>query len=85
MRQGTILIRGGRIFVGDGRVIESGAVLVRNGKIEEVFEGVGPDPASLKAEAVEAAGKTVLPGFIDVHIQRTIAAPAQMRSHAWTP
>jgi imidazolonepropionase-like amidohydrolase/ABC-type multidrug transport system permease subunit len=68
MRQGSMLIRGGRIFVGDGRVIESGAVLVRNGKIEEVYEGAGPDPALLKAEAVEAAGKTVLPGLIDVHI-----------------
>jgi imidazolonepropionase-like amidohydrolase/ABC-type multidrug transport system permease subunit len=68
MRQAAILIRGGRIFVGDGRVLESGAVLVRNGRIEEVYEGGGPDPATLKVEAVEAAGKTVLPGLIDVHI-----------------
>ena len=67
-RQDTFLIRGARIFVGDGRVIESGAVLVRNGKIEEVYDGLGPDPASMKAEAVEAAGKTVLPGLIDVHV-----------------
>ena len=68
VRQSAMLIRGGRIFVGDGRVIESGAVLVRNGKIEEVYEGNGPDPRSLNAEAVEAAGKTVLPGLIDVHV-----------------
>jgi imidazolonepropionase-like amidohydrolase len=64
----SFLIRGARIFVGDGKVIESGAVLVRGGKIAEVYEGAGPDPKSVRAEAVEAAGKTILPGLIDVHI-----------------
>ena len=41
-RSGTYLIRGARIFVGDGQVIESGAVLVRKGKIEEVFSRHSP-------------------------------------------
>jgi imidazolonepropionase-like amidohydrolase/ABC-type multidrug transport system permease subunit len=67
-RSRTVLIRGARIFVGDGRVIESGAVLIKNGKIEQVYEGEAPDPKQLRAEAVEAAGKTVLPGLIDVHV-----------------
>jgi imidazolonepropionase-like amidohydrolase/ABC-type multidrug transport system permease subunit len=67
-RGDTFLIRGARIFVGDGKVIENGAVLVRGGKIAEVYEGDGPDPKTLKAETVEAAGKTILPGLIDVHI-----------------
>ncbi|MBV9771582.1 MAG: ABC transporter permease [Bryobacterales bacterium] len=69
----TLLIRGARIFVGDGRVIESGAVLVKNGKIEHVYEGEAPDPKQLHAEPVEAAGKTVLPGLIDVHVH--LSAP----------
>ncbi|HTW63544.1 MAG TPA: amidohydrolase family protein [Bryobacteraceae bacterium] len=64
----TILIRGARIFVGDGRVIESGAVLIKDGKIDLVYEGEAPDPKDLHAEAVEAAGKTILPGLIDVHV-----------------
>jgi len=67
-RSESFLIRGARIFVGDGQVIESGAVLVRGGKIAEVYEGAGPDPKSVRAEAVEAAGKTILPGLIDVHV-----------------
>jgi len=67
-RSETFLIRNARIFVGDGKIIESGAVLVRGGKIAEVYEGNGPDPKSVKAETVEAAGKTILPGLIDVHI-----------------
>jgi imidazolonepropionase-like amidohydrolase/ABC-type multidrug transport system permease subunit len=64
----TTLIRGARIFVGDGRVIESGAVLIKNGKIEHVYDGEAPDPKVLRAELVEAAGKTVMPGLIDVHV-----------------
>jgi imidazolonepropionase-like amidohydrolase/ABC-type multidrug transport system permease subunit len=67
-RGDTFLIRGARIFVGDGKVIENGSVLVRGGKIAEVYEGEGPDPKTLKAETVEAAGKTILPGLIDVHV-----------------
>jgi imidazolonepropionase-like amidohydrolase/ABC-type multidrug transport system permease subunit len=62
------LIQNARIFVGNGKVIESGAVLVRNGKIENVYEGSFPDAKSLNAEAIDAAGKTILPGLIDVHV-----------------
>lgn len=67
-RSRTILIRNARIFVGDGKVIQSGGVLVRNGKIAEVYEGNVPEGNAVKAEAIEAAGKTVLPGLIDVHV-----------------
>ena len=67
-RSKTYLIRGARIFVGDGKVIESGAILVRDGKIAEVFEGEGPDPRTVKATLIEAEGKTILPGLIDVHV-----------------
>src|SRR5579862_931956 len=67
-RSETFLIRGARIFVGDGTVVENGAVLVHGGKIAEVYEGNGPDPKTVNAEAVEAAGKTILPGLIDAHV-----------------
>ncbi|HVI08053.1 MAG TPA: amidohydrolase family protein [Candidatus Binatia bacterium] len=67
-RSDTFLIRGARIFVGDGRVIENGSVLVRGGKVAEVFDGPAPEPKKLNAEVVEAAGKTILPGLIDVHV-----------------
>jgi imidazolonepropionase-like amidohydrolase/ABC-type multidrug transport system permease subunit len=67
-RSDTYMIRNARIFVGDGKILENGAVLVRGGKIAEVYDGAGPDPKSVKAESVEAAGKTILPGLIDVHV-----------------
>ncbi len=72
-RHESYLIRGARIFVGNGKVIESGAILIRDGKIAEIYEGEGPDPKTVKATLIEASGKTVLPGLIDVHVH--LAAP----------
>jgi imidazolonepropionase-like amidohydrolase/ABC-type multidrug transport system permease subunit len=67
-RSEQFLIRNVRIWPGDGSVIENGSVLVKDGKIAALFEGGGPDPEKLKAEVVEGAGKTLLPGLIDVHV-----------------
>jgi imidazolonepropionase-like amidohydrolase/ABC-type multidrug transport system permease subunit len=66
-RSEPFLIRNVRIWTGD-RTIETGAVLVRDGKIAEIFEGAAPDPEKLKAQVVEGAGKTLMPGLIDVHV-----------------
>ncbi len=66
-RNRPILIRGPRILVGDGKVIEAGGLLLRNGKIVKVYPTVPPeDPA---VETLEASGKTLLPGFHDVRVQ----------------
>lgn len=67
-RDHTYLIQNARIFVGNGKVIESGSVLIRQGRIAEIYEGTAPDAKALNAEAIEAAGKTVLPGLIDMHV-----------------
>jgi imidazolonepropionase-like amidohydrolase len=67
-RSRSILIRNARIFTGDGKVIETGSLLIRNGKIAEIYEGTAPDPKELKAVLIEGAGKTVLPGLIDVDV-----------------
>jgi imidazolonepropionase-like amidohydrolase/ABC-type multidrug transport system permease subunit len=62
------LVTNARIFVGNGKVIESGAVLISNGRIENVYEGNFPDAKSLNADAIDGSGKTILPGLIDVHV-----------------
>ncbi|HZR25622.1 MAG TPA: amidohydrolase family protein [Vicinamibacterales bacterium] len=77
-RDDSFLIRNAKIFVGDGRIIESGSLLVRHGKIEKIFDGPAPDGAALKADVIEASGKTVLPGLIDVHVH--LGAPAGVLS-----
>ncbi len=69
MRRGqTWLLQNARIFVGNGKVIESGAVLLKGGKIAEVYGGTFPDAKTLNAEPIDGAGKTVLPGLIDMHV-----------------
>ena len=67
-RRGAWLIKDARLFLGDGGVLEKGSVLIKDGKIEQIFEGSAPDPKSLDATAIEGAGKTLLPGLIDVHV-----------------
>jgi imidazolonepropionase-like amidohydrolase/ABC-type multidrug transport system permease subunit len=67
-RSQSRLFQNARIFVGDGHVIQHGAVLVRDGKIAQVFETPPSDTKSLHAEIVDASGKTLLPGLIDMHV-----------------
>jgi len=69
LRRNTIrLIRGANIYSGDGAMIRNGAVLLKDGRIAEVFPDRGPDPESVNADPLEAAGKTVIPGLIDTHV-----------------
>ncbi len=67
-RSRTVLIRDARLFLGDGRVVERGGLLIRDGRIAQVFEGDSPDPKQLQAEPVEGSGKTLLPGLIDAAV-----------------
>lgn len=67
-RSRTLLVRDARIVVGNGIVIENGGVLIRDGKIAQVYNGNVPDPKAVAASPIDAAGKTVLPGLIDVHV-----------------
>ena len=47
-RSRTLLIQNAQIFVGNGEVIPLGSVLIRNGKIAEVYRGSAPDAKALK-------------------------------------
>jgi imidazolonepropionase-like amidohydrolase/ABC-type multidrug transport system permease subunit len=68
MRNNSFRIREVRVFVGDGQVLERADVYIRNGKIVDVVEegkGAADSPSSFTT--IEGAGKTLLPGLIDVH------------------
>ena len=58
-RKQTLLISGAKI-IADGKIIESGSVLVQDGKVVQIFEGKPPDAASLKAQPIDASGKTIV-------------------------
>jgi hypothetical protein len=72
-RNRSILFQNARIFVGNGSVIPNGAVLIRKGKIAQVFTTPPANAKSLDADIVDAAGKTLIPGLIDMHVH--IGAP----------
>jgi len=59
-----LVISNARIIVGNGSVIESGAVVVRGGRIASVGAG-GATPVGVRQ--IDARGMTVMPGFIDGH------------------
>ncbi|HEX3685476.1 MAG TPA: amidohydrolase family protein [Bryobacteraceae bacterium] len=67
-RNRTVLFDNVRILVGNGAVIPNGAVLVKNGKIAEVFNAPPSDTKSLDADVIDESGKTLMPGLIDMHV-----------------
>jgi imidazolonepropionase-like amidohydrolase len=60
-----LVITNARIVDGVGTVIESGTIVVSDGRIESVSAGAAP--ASPNVQTIDAEGMTVLPGFIDAH------------------
>ncbi len=64
-RSQSWLLRDARIFEGGGEWTERGGVLIRNGKIERVYRGTVPDPKEVRAEGIEAGGRTLLPALVD--------------------
>jgi imidazolonepropionase-like amidohydrolase len=60
-QEGVFYIKNATIHVGNGKVIEKGTIVVRDGKIEDVGENVSI-PAN--AAVVDATGKQVYPGLI---------------------
>lgn len=67
-RNRTLLFNNVRIIVGNGAVIPNGAVLVKSGKIAEIFNTPPADPKRLEAEVIDQSGKTLMPGLIDMHV-----------------
>jgi imidazolonepropionase-like amidohydrolase len=63
---GGVLFDGERLIVGDGRVIESAAILVQNNRIARVGRK-GEVPLPPGAARVDLTGKTVMPAIIDPH------------------
>jgi imidazolonepropionase-like amidohydrolase len=60
-----LVISNARIIVGNGQVIEKGAVVVKDGRIVSVSEGAARSVSS--AKRIDAKGMTVMAGFIDDH------------------
>lgn len=59
-----LAICGGRVFTMAGPVLDQGTVLIKDGKIEQVVDGVYIPPGY---EKIDVTGKVVMPGLIDAH------------------
>ena len=60
----SILIKGGRV-VDPGRCVGVADILIQDGKIAAVGQNLS---APVGSTTIQAAGKLVLPGFVDVHV-----------------
>lgn len=60
----NVAITNARIVVGNGNVIDSGTIVVRDGTIAQVSAGRA-DTGTLPT--IDAGGMTAMPGFIDAH------------------
>ena len=60
----AVLIRGANLLTGTGEQLNNTDILLKDGKIAALGEGL---KAPRKGQVIEAAGKWVTPGIIDVH------------------
>jgi imidazolonepropionase-like amidohydrolase len=69
----TLIIENGRVFVGDGTVMEQASVVVAGSRIVSVTE----DPVDAPGvPRIDAVGRTVLPGLIDANVHLLMDLPA---------
>ena len=70
-----LVISNARIIVGTGQVIEKGTLVVKDGKIDSVGAPPAHSPSN-KAIRIDAKGKTLIAGYIDVH-RHLVPSPAE--------
>jgi imidazolonepropionase-like amidohydrolase len=66
----VLVLRGGRIFDGTGKAAYEGTLVIERNKISKVL-GASSTDWPKNAEVVDASGKTILPGLIDLHTHLT--------------
>lgn len=77
---GSFAISGATILTGDGREIEHGTIVVRDGRISAVGAADVAIPAGVPV--IDGRGKWVSPGIIDVHSHMGILSTPSIRATA---
>jgi imidazolonepropionase-like amidohydrolase len=68
--EGTLVLRGGRIFDGTGAPAREGTLVIERNKIAKILPASSSDWPK-DAQVIDVSGKTVLPGLIDLHTHLT--------------
>ena len=74
----NLVVSNARILDGTGKVIDRGAVVVRDGRIASVAPGAAPSAPG--ARVIDARGMTVMPGFIDAHRHPNLGNTAEWQA-----
>src|ERR1041384_8293744 len=61
----VLILRGGRIFDGTGAAAREGTLVIERNKISKMLPAASTDWPK-NAEVVDASGKTILPGLIEI-------------------
>jgi imidazolonepropionase-like amidohydrolase len=76
---GTTLVRNATVLVGDGTRLEGADVLLKDGKISRVGQGLD---APRDATVVDGTGKWITPGIIDIHSHLGVYASPGLDAHS---
>src|SRR6266404_3743153 len=68
--EGTLVLRGGRIFDGTGAPAREGTLVIERNKIAKILP-VSATGWPKDAQVIDVSGKTILPGLIDLHTHLT--------------
>jgi imidazolonepropionase-like amidohydrolase len=74
----SVLFKNATVLIGNGSKLEDADVLIENGKIVEVGKNIS-DSASIE---IDAKGKWITPGIIDVHSHLGVYPSPSVESHA---
>lgn len=74
-----VLIHNAAIWIGDGRQIANGYVLLKDGKISQV--GAGTLAVEPNTRVIDAGGRVVTPGLIDTHSHMGVYPMPHARAH----
>jgi imidazolonepropionase-like amidohydrolase len=68
--EGTLVLRGGRVFDGTGAPAQESTLVIERNKIAKILPAGSTDWPK-DAYVIDVSGKTVLPGLIDLHTHLT--------------
>ncbi|HEC83207.1 MAG TPA: hypothetical protein ENI46_01815, partial [Firmicutes bacterium] len=72
-----ILLRGGKIYLGSGRLLQAGYIVIEDGWIAGI--GEGNPPADSQAQVVDLTERLILPGIADSHLHLVAYALSRKR------
>jgi Tol biopolymer transport system component len=81
--RGTIVLKNARVITMRGdEIIERGTIVIHNGRINAIYKG-DKIKTPIGAEIVEVAGKTIIPGFVDIHAHYRISGRDVFPQQSW--